>query len=1084
MRDTLALLDDAALRRTCGAATLARAYGYTGPSVLREVVVEAIDHEDGSATASVRGSQGWDYHVTVQVGQVDGSPWWSGACSCPVGVDCKHSVALLISVRDDSAAENDATAWQRDLDAVLDDLDRSGPAAARPLGLQFAFQRTAMSSRLLLVRPVRRGARPGSWIKAGVDWNLLAAGNAGRYRADQVTWFAEVLALYRASQTMAYFGSEQQLSVALFGQGVWSLFERAERLGIPFLPGPSLSAVRLYPEPVRLAFDAAEATGDDGSVRLSLGVEVGGEWHGNQALQLVGVDAHGVIITDDGGGQPAVTLAALAAPAGAATRRLAAKGGQVRVPREARDDLVVDYLPRLGRHLEVGSADGSVPIRPRPLPRLALTVQWLSVREAHVAWTFRYRLGNDDRSYPLDEPLGHHNLRDAAAEQRLLDEVTLDDEQRYRLCTPAGRLLPEQTLTDVAAIGMAELLPGLLAHPGFEVSELGTRPDYRAAAGPLVISFAAGDPDRVELFTDHTDWLDLEVVVGVDGTFIALADVLEAMTLGRSIIILDNGVHIGLERPEFGRLADLVAAAAELGEQPPSGVRVNLGDLGLWDELADLGVVDRQARQWVDAARRLIDLDRSDPIAPVGLKAELRPYQLQGFGWLSQLWQAGLGGVLADDMGLGKTLQTLGLVAHARAQGAGPFLVVAPTSVVSAWAHEAEQFTPGLRVVTVTESQSRRGASLADAIQGADLVVCTYTLLRLEREHYAALSWGGLVLDEAHQVKNHESKTYQAVRSLEVPFRLALTGTPLENRLMELWSLLSIVAPGLYPWPKRFRHSVADPVEKAGDAEVLDRFRRRIRPFLLRRTKELVAADLPAKTEQVLEVPLTAKHRQVYDTHLQRERQHLLGLITDFDRNRIAIFRSLTTLRQLSLDPALVDDEYAGIGAAKTDVLVDHLHQAVAEGHRALVFSQFTRYLGRLRDRLHAEGIDTRYLDGRTRNRAAVIDDFKAGGGAVFLISLRAGGVGLTLTEADYVFVMDPWWNPAVEAQAVDRAHRIGQQRPVLVYRMVSAGTIEQKVMDLKERKRALFSRVVDGEGAADGSLTADDIRGLFEDQH
>jgi SNF2 family DNA or RNA helicase len=302
----------------------------------------------------------------------------------------------------------------------------------------------------------------------------------------------------------------------------------------------------------------------------------------------------------------------------------------------------------------------------------------------------------------------------------------------------------------------------------------------------------------------------------------------------------------------------------------------------------------------------------------------------------------------------------------------------------------------------------------------------------------------------------------------------------MENRLMELWSLLSIVAPGLYPWPQRFTETVANPVERLGDRAVLERFRRRIRPFLLRRTKEVVAADLPAKQEQILEVSLTPRHRAIYETHLQRERQAVLGLVDDFDRHRIAIFRSLTRLRQLSLDAFLVDENYDAVGSAKVDVLVDHLLEVAAEGHRALVFSQFTTFLRRVRDRLDAEGIASSYLDGTTRRRPQVIESFRTGDDPVFLISLKAGGVGLTLVEADYVFLLDPWWNPAVEAQAVDRTHRIGQQRQVFVYRLVATDTIEEKVMALKARKAALFSQVVDDDALMSTPLGADDVRELL----
>jgi SNF2 family DNA or RNA helicase len=664
----------------------------------------------------------------------------------------------------------------------------------------------------------------------------------------------------------------------------------------------------------------------------------------------------------------------------------------------------------------------------------------------------------------------------------------LDDAAVHRLCRSRSRdrgPVPELVLTGADAVDFAvDVLPGLEAGAQVEISEIGARPDYRAATEAPVVRFAARDSERAEDDDPaRTDWLDLEVVISVDGDSLALPTLLAALTKGERRVILRTGVHIEVDRPEFAHLAELVDAASELHDQPAEGVRVSHHDLGLWDELAEIGVVDAQASQWVEAARALRATDALPAVDPVDLKADLRPYQLDGFRWLAFLWESRLGGILADDMGLGKTLQTLALVAHARAAGAAPFLVVAPTSVVSMWAHESEQFTPGLDVRVVTGSQARRGSSLAELSDGADLVITSYTLYRMEADDYLALDWGGLVLDEAQTVKNHLGKTYQAIRRLDVPFRVALTGTPMENRLMELWSLLSIVAPGLYPYPQRFVELVANPVERLGDTQVLERFRRRIRPFLLRRTKDLVASELPEKQEQVLDVRLTPRHRRIYDTHLQRERQTVLGLVDDFDKHRIAIFRSLTRLRQLSLDPALVDEEYDGVGSAKLDVLVDHLAELAAEGHRALVFSQFTSFLGRVRARLDREGLTSSYLDGRTRDRGAVVSAFKQGDDPVFLISLKAGGVGLTLTEADYVFVLDPWWNPAVEAQAVDRAHRIGQHRPVNVYRLVAEDTVEQKVMELKARKAALFAQVMDGGASVvtDG-LSADDVRGLFLD--
>jgi len=360
------------------------------------------------------------------------------------------------------------------------------------------------------------------------------------------------------------------------------------------------------------------------------------------------------------------------------------------------------------------------------------------------------------------------------------------------------------------------------------------------------------------------------------------------------------------------------------------------------------------------------------------------------------------------------------------------------------------------------------------------VVVTTYTLFRLDADAYRTVPWAGLILDEAQYVKNHQAKTYRCVRELAAPFKLAITGTPMENNLMELWSLLSITAPGLFPDPTRFAEQYARPIERGGDTERLARLRRRIKPLIKRRTKELVAADLPAKQEQTLEVELHPRHRKLYDTHLQRERQKVLGLIGDFDRNRFTILRSITLLRQLSLHPGLVEDKHNAVPCAKLGALVEQLEDIVGGGHRALVFSQFTGFLAKVRERLDTEGIGYCYLDGRTRRRDRVLERFKDGGDPVFLISLKAGGFGLNLTEADYCFLLDPWWNPATETQAIDRTHRIGQTRPVMVYRTIARNTIEEKVVALAQRKAALFKGVMDDGDLFASSLTAEDIRGLL----
>jgi superfamily II DNA or RNA helicase len=1097
MVDLSSLLSDEDLRRRYGTPTLDRAWDY----VRRGHVLSCTHDLDGDGDLDIRGtvagSTSAPYVVTLSVG-VDGEGVWVfGRCSCPVGEGCKHTLALLITVRDEQQRASPAGArrWERQLSSLLDELDeREAKRLERveqPLALQLDLkpptrasgfrgwsQSAAPARGTLRMRPMRRGARD-NWVRTGISWtDVPYLDRRGPHPPAQVAALNDLLSGHRTAMRQLYFGADGHVSMGSFGPDEIALLHRAVATGMPLLAGNGLSRVALAPEPVTIRLDVNAAPGHDAQLRL--GVTLDGAWYDAADLDVLGEGGHAVALWDADAESWSVTLAALTAPPGPEVRRLLKRGDSVLVPEADRDELVGEYLPRLQRHVPVLSSDGSVAVPEQPEPRLALTVRWVAADEVHTAWTWRYRVGTDDRVYALSEARGLRAVRRPEREQELLDALVLDDEQAYHLCRGHQRgmgLEDERTFRDAHAILFAEqLLPGLRGQ--VEVDEVGEQPDYRELSGTPVVHVTTR-PDQDEA---RTDWLDLEVEVVVDGTHIALAHVLEALTKGMDRVILRSGKHLRIDRPELARLAQLVEAAGELQEQPEDGVRLGHHDLGLWDELAEVGIVDAQAARWVRSAQALRSLDTLPEVEPVGLRAELRAYQLAGFRWLAYLWESGLGGILADDMGLGKTLQTLALVAHARDRGAAPFLVVAPTSVVGMWAHEAATFTPGLDVRVVGESQARRGESVRSLAEGADVVVTSYTLFRIEASEYVDLDWGGLVLDEAQTVKNHHGKTHQAVRRLDVPFRLALTGTPMENRLMELWSLLSIVAPGLYPWPQRFQELVAIPVERLGDREVLARFRRRIRPFLLRRTKERVAADLPAKQEQVLEVSLTPRHRTVYDTHLQRERQTVLGLVDEFDKHRIAIFRSLTRLRQLSLDAGLVDEAYDGIGSAKVDVLVDHLLELAEEGHRALVFSQFTSFLTRVRQRLEREGLTSSYLDGTTRHRQAVVDGFRSGDDPVFLISLKAGGVGLTLTEADYVFVLDPWWNPAVEAQAVDRTHRIGQTRPVNVYRLVSTNTIEEKVMALKARKAALFAQVVDDDALMSAPLGADDVRALFED--
>ncbi|MDP1824248.1 MAG: DEAD/DEAH box helicase [Archangium sp.] len=451
-------------------------------------------------------------------------------------------------------------------------------------------------------------------------------------------------------------------------------------------------------------------------------------------------------------------------------------------------------------------------------------------------------------------------------------------------------------------------------------------------------------------------------------------------------------------------------------------------------------------------------------VVPDGLETTLRPYQRHGVNWLAFLKSAGLGGVLADDMGLGKTLQTI----CALEKGS---LVVCPTSVLPNWKAELARFRPSLTV----NAYHGPGRSLSDA----DVTLTTYALLRLDADALAAKEWRVVVLDEAQAIKNPDSQATRAAYRLNGGLKLAVTGTPLENRLEELWSLMHFTNPGLLGGRSDFNTRYAEKIE-GGSAEATQALRKRLAPFILRRLKKEVAPELPARTEAIRFVTLEEKERAVYDAVHAATRADVVSLL-QAGGSVLKALEALLRLRQAACHVALVPGQQAKT-SSKVEALVESLVNAAADGHRCLVFSQWTSMLDLIEPALKAAELTFSRLDGSTSNRGEIVEQFQAAGGpTVLLMSLKAGGTGLTLTAADHVFLVDPWWNPQVEAQAADRVHRIGQDKPVFVYRLVSQGTVEERILQLQDKKRALFEAALDGGAGAAGGLTREDLLGLFE---
>jgi superfamily II DNA or RNA helicase len=996
-----------------------------------------------------------------------------GICTCPVRMNCKHVAALVIAAAARSSQRTAPQSWEDSVRALL----RPHPAErdTSDLGIQFTA-RTNGPRNQLLIKPVKPGAR--GWISGGLAWNKL--GSFYQHPAQHIRILNDIHLLMNGRTAYRHYNATDFDLSAFPSPGLWALLAEAQKAGIPLLHAKASLGPVTIGDGVDVCIDVTQGPNNGLQVAPRPFFTIDGNRKTEPTPPIwgtIGADAHGVYAVGDDG---RIRLAPLNTPVSPALEDFIDAGNTIDIPAQHREGFTSRFAIRLSAVADIISSDNSYTSLEISGPVLHLQAKYHNDHRVDLTWEWQYTIGNDRLTVGVDEQTGALDGRSPAKEQSILDTVS-PLFRRNDVTEPRSRELVHGPLAGLDTMRFTlDVLPLLRDHPDADVTVDGTPANYRAADDSLVIGLSTStSPDSA-----GSDWFDLGVTINADGQEVPFADIFSALSIGATELLLPDGAYFSLDKPELRELQRLIAEARSLLDRPNGPLRISKFQAGLWDDLTSLGIVEHQAAQWkkqVDGLLTHASIDQVD--VPSTLLATLRPYQIDGFRWLNFLLEHGLGGILADDMGLGKTLQTLAMIARARQNDptAPPFLIVAPTSVVSNWNSEIARFTPELSTVVVSGTLKRQNLDLTDIVVGADIVITSYALLRLDSDAYSANSWSGLILDEAQFAKNHKSKVHQCARKIETPFKLAITGTPMENNLTELWSLLAITAPGLFPNSANFTELYRRPIENNGDTERLEQLRRRVKPLMIRRTKEQVVRDLPAKQEQVLEIDLYPKHRTLYDTHLQRERQKILGLLSDVDKNRFTILASLTLLRQLSLDASLIDDKNAAIPSAKVDALLEQLDDVIAGGHRALIFSQFTGFLNSVRRRLDADNIEHCYLDGSTRDRGEVLEKFKTGTAPVFLISLKAGGFGLNLTEADYCFILDPWWNPATEAQAVDRAHRIGQTKNVMVYRIIAKDTIEDKVMALKAKKSALFASVMDSDELLSSTLGAEDIRSLFE---
>jgi len=1076
----------------------------------------------------VRGSREHVYSVHVALEpEPGGGVAIDGDCSCPVGYNCKHVAALLLGALERqeagapvASAAPPAAGAGPDLDAWLARVASAREGAARAAGA--APERTRL---LYLLDALAPEDVAGPLRVRLVTCRLLKAGGLGKpapfhpERAAQPYpprfLAARDLEILRLLESAA--GRESSHAFVLDADAGARALGAMLETGRCHWREPHGSA--LAAGPIRSA-SFAWRLGDDARLRLVLESEpppariatTAPPWYLDLDAGRAGPIEAGIA--------PGVAAALAAAPALEAEQAAAPPAALA----ETLDALGLPRPPRL-RVREIGGP---------PVPRLRLLPgdaeappepgPWWQVpmpRPPRAAIEFEYgghRLPPADEEEPIvhlregDTPLRVH--RDPAAEDQAvealfacglapwMDPFALDPEEEdggppFALVmdtsdwSDAHPALPwlhflRHDLPRLRDAGWAiEVDPGFdhrLLVPERWVGELG-----------------AGDGSQ--------RWLDVDIGIVVDGETIPLLPVLHEVFAGpgareaqRALEDREGGGDLLVPAPDGAWLClpgERVRAILDtLVELHDPELRLRSNALRVPDrraaELAALagdrpGAVHWRAAERIETlAARVRAFEGVAPRpAPPAFPERLRPYQEHGLGWLQFLRELGFGGILADDMGLGKTVQTL---AHLLLeQDAGrldrPSLVVAPTSVLANWAREARRFAPSLRVLVLHgPDRGQRFASVPES----DLVITSYALAHRDRETLAAHAWHLLVLDEAQAIKNPRAKAGQALRALDARHRLCLTGTPLENHLGELWSLLDFVEPGLLGDPRQFRRLYRRPVEKEGDERRRAALARRIAPFLLRRTKDEVTPELPEKVEIEQLVELHPEQRDVYESIRVAMHDKVRAALAarGLERSRVVVLDALLKLRQICCDPRLVKlDSVRRIRrSAKLDLLMELLPEMIDEGRRVLVFSQFTSMLGLIEEALAGEGIEHVKLTGRTRDRDAPVRRFQAGEVPLFLVSLKAGGTGLNLTRADTVIHYDPWWNPAVEAQATDRAHRIGQERKVFVYRLITGGTVEQRMLGLQGRKRALARSMLAGREAGGGvDLSREDLEHLLE---
>lgn len=755
-------------------------------------------------------------------------------------------------------------------------------------------------------------------------------------------------------------------------------------------------------------------------------------------------------------------------------------GGKLTIPKKQKSFFVNQYLVPL---LDYMPLRGTALTRKTVESPLEAKQLYLEEQDGDLVASLRFKYGNVVVPHTAHYPTSAIQLDESDSESAklILVEVyrdTAQEEKIYRETSSASYGLKYGTKQrDDLFLLRARVSPidfllyklPILTADGYEIFGEETLKSARVNRHTPTISFNV---------SSGIDWFDIETLIQFGDVRVDLKEVRKSLRSKERFVKLADGTIGQIPEAWLQKYRHLF----QLGEQDGESIRLSTHHVTLLDRLlaeADGVQVDELYQQ------RLVRLKAFEYIAeqpvPDGFVGELRPYQKAGLNWLHFLYDYGFGGCLADDMGLGKTIQVLALLQslHERECNLPPTLIAVPRSLLVNWQREAEQFTPGLRITTHF-GQTRPKST--DHFCDADIVLTTYGVVRRDVQLLRQVEFYYIILDESQAIKNPNAKIAKSVRLLHGRHRLVMTGTPVENSTFELWSQFAFLNPGLLGSADYFKKAFSNPIERNNDAETAGLLRQMVYPFILRRTKAQVALDLPPRSDRTIYVEMEKAQRRLYNKTRDEYRAQLLGLIEEEGMNsaRFKVLEGLLRLRQICNHPRLVQKRFRG-DSAKQELLFETLQTLQQEGHKALIFSQFVQMLHIVRDEMKQRGMTFTYLDGRTQNRQARVDEFQNDPSlSFFLISLKAGGVGLNLTAADYVIHIDPWWNPAVEMQASDRSHRIGQDKPVFVYKLITKDSVEEKILELQARKKTLVEQLITSEGGMLKQLTATDVQVLF----